>query len=68
MLYSRFKKIMVLLNCLFAIPVIWVIVRELLRPGEIRVSRVLAIAALVALPLAGTIAITIAGYGVLRDD
>lgn len=68
MLHAWFKKIMVVVNCLFAIPVIWVMIRELIRPGDLRAGRVLTTAILVAIPLAGTIAITIVGNAVLEDD
>lgn len=59
---------MTVINCLVVVPVIWVIVSDLAGPGPVKLSRALATAALVALPLCGTIAITIAGSAVLSDD
>ncbi len=67
MIHKWFTKIMIVINCLFAVPVIWVVVRELAKPGPVKISRVLMTAALVAIPLCGTVAITIAGRSVLDD-
>lgn len=68
MVHKWFKKVMTVINLLFTLPVIWVVVRELFRPGPVMVGRVFATAAMVCLPLAGTIAITIAGCAVLAED
>lgn len=68
LIHSWFRRIMMVINCLFALPVVFVIIRELTSSGPFRTGRVLATTALVALPLVGTMAITIAGLAVLSED
>lgn len=61
-----FKIIMTAINCLFAVPVVWALIRELAGPGPVNPGRVAATVGLVAIPLFGTLAITIAGSAVLE--
>lgn len=63
----RFKKIMMIINCLMAVPVIYVIIKEFIGPEPVRPARILATALLMAIPLCSTIAITITGSAVLDD-
>lgn len=68
MIYKWFNKIMLIINGLFVVPVLWVVVRELAGPKPFQLSRVAVVAGLMALPLCGTLAITIAGRAVLDDQ
>lgn len=66
-IFKWFKITMTVVNCLFAVPVIWVLIRELIGPGPVNPGRVAAAVGLVAIPLCGTLAITIAGSAVLGE-
>lgn len=68
MLHKRFKIIMTTINILMAVPVVYVLARELLSPEPLHLSRVFAAVLLMAIPLAGTVAITITGSAVLDDN
>ena len=68
MIHKWFKRIMTIINCLFAVPVVLVLIRELTKPGPVKISRILGTLALVAIPLCATIAITITGSAVLSED
>lgn len=64
---QKFKKIMMIINSLMAVPVIYVIIKEVISPEPVRPARILATALLMAIPLCSTIAITITGSAVLDD-
>ena len=68
MVHKWFRRGMITINCLFAIPVVLVIFRELTGPGQAHFGKVLAAVALVGVPLCGTLAITIAGCAVLAEE
>lgn len=64
---QKFKKIMMIINGLMAVPVIYVIIKEIISPEPVRPARIVATALLMAIPLGSTIAITITGSAVLDD-
>ncbi len=68
MIQKRFKQIMTVINLLFIIPVGWVIIGEIMQPGPLKIGRIVTTAVLAAVPLGGTIAITITGSAVLKKD
>ncbi|PKM81612.1 MAG: hypothetical protein CVU89_08955 [Firmicutes bacterium HGW-Firmicutes-14] len=67
-IHKQFKQIMMLINVLLVLPVVWVLIREITAEGPAKPARILASAALMAVPLCGTAAITVAGSAVLSDD
>lgn len=67
MILKSFKKVMFVVNCLMAAPVIYIIIKELSADGTVRPARILTTALLMAIPLCSTIAITITGSAVLKD-
>jgi hypothetical protein len=59
---------MITINCLLTVPVIWTLIREVSAPGPVRMGRIVATAALMAVPLLGALAITITGLAVVYDE